>query len=191
MDEEYTRCIKEFASLGVAGQVSAGTPVSSFGSGQSSYSGMLGSLLGSGGGYGSYSQGGVANHLEPPFHDLSGLTWGVLGYGHIGQRVAEIARVLGCRVLYTRSREDRAPDCVSLEELCRESDILSVHIPLRAETECLLDARMIGCMKPQAVLTPELPAPAGLSAGHHPRRGQTRRSAPHGERSAGGQDFHR
>ena len=63
MDEEYTRCIKEFASMGVAGQVSAGTPISSFGSGQSSYSGMLGSLLGSGSGYGSYSQGGLEELL--------------------------------------------------------------------------------------------------------------------------------
>ena len=63
MDEEYTRCIKEFASMEVSGQVSAGTPISSFGSGQSSYSGMFGSLLGSGSGYSSYSQGGLEELL--------------------------------------------------------------------------------------------------------------------------------
>ena len=63
MDEEYTRCIKEFASMEVSGQVSAGTPISSFSSGESSYSGMLGSLLGSGNGYGSYSQGGLEELL--------------------------------------------------------------------------------------------------------------------------------
>ena len=79
MDEEYTRCIKEFASLGVAGQVSAGTPVSSFGSGQSSYSGMLGSLLGSGGGYGSYSQGGLEELLGGMYSSGSGGSYGSTG----------------------------------------------------------------------------------------------------------------
>ena len=66
MDEEYTRCIQEFASLEVSGQVSAGTPVSSYSSGTvSAPSSLLGSLLGtgSGSGYSSYSQGGLEQLL--------------------------------------------------------------------------------------------------------------------------------
>ena len=73
MDEEYTRCIQEFASLEVSGQVSAGTPLSSFTSGQPSSSGLLGSLLGSGGGYtSSYSQGGLEELLGGMYGSGSG-----------------------------------------------------------------------------------------------------------------------
>ncbi|MBR2661182.1 MAG: peptidase C11 [Clostridia bacterium] len=77
MDEEYTRCIKEFASMEVAGQVSAGTPLSSYSSGQYSSSGLLGSLLGSSGGYtSSYSQGGL--------EELLGGMYGGSGSGSTG-----------------------------------------------------------------------------------------------------------
>ena len=64
MEEEYTRCIQEFASLEVSGQVSAGTPVTGYGSNQNASSGLLGSLLGTGGGYNtSYSAGGLEELL--------------------------------------------------------------------------------------------------------------------------------
>ena len=64
MDEEYTRCIQEFASLEVSGQVSAGTPVSGYGSSQNASSGLLGSLLGTGGGYNTgYSVSGLQELL--------------------------------------------------------------------------------------------------------------------------------
>ena len=63
MDEEYTRCIQEFASLEVSGQVSAGTSLSSYSS-QNASPGLLGSLLGQGGGYtSSYSAGGLEELL--------------------------------------------------------------------------------------------------------------------------------
>ena len=63
MDEEYTRCIQEFASLEVSGQVSAGTPISAYGTGTAAPSGLLGSLLGTGSGYSSYSSGGLQELL--------------------------------------------------------------------------------------------------------------------------------
>ena len=64
MDEEYTRCIQEFASLEVSGQVSAGTSVSNYGSGAYASQDLLGSLLGQSGGYsGSYSAGGLTELL--------------------------------------------------------------------------------------------------------------------------------
>ena len=59
MDEEYTRCIQEFASLEVSGQVSAGTSVSSYGTSQNASPNLLNSLLGYGGGYQSYSADGL------------------------------------------------------------------------------------------------------------------------------------
>ena len=64
MDEEYTRCIQEFASLEVSGQVSAGTSLSNYGSGAYASPDLLGSLLGQGGGYtSSYSSGGLTELL--------------------------------------------------------------------------------------------------------------------------------
>ena len=64
MDEEYTRCIQEFASLEVSGQVSAGTPITGYGSNTSASSGLLGSLLGGGNGYSSsYSAAGLQELL--------------------------------------------------------------------------------------------------------------------------------
>ena len=78
MDEEYTRCIQEFASLEVSGQVSAGTPISSYGSQGTAYPGLMESLLGSGGGYTtSYSSGGL-NEL------LGGMFGGTGGGGSTG-----------------------------------------------------------------------------------------------------------
>ena len=72
MDEEYTRCIQEFASLEVSGQVSAGTPISGYGSGQNASSDLLGSLLGQGGGYSSYSVGGLQELLGGMYGGSSG-----------------------------------------------------------------------------------------------------------------------
>ena len=73
MDEEYTRCIQEFASLEVSGQVSAGTPISGYGSNTSASSGLLGSLLGTGGGYTtSYSAGGLEELLGGMYGGSSG-----------------------------------------------------------------------------------------------------------------------
>ena len=71
MDEEYTRCIQEFASLEVSGQVAAGTPISSYGSSQGiALPGLLGSLLGSP--QGSSSQYGSTGEMTDLFSGLLG-----------------------------------------------------------------------------------------------------------------------
>lgn len=101
---------------------------------------------------GSYTASGVHNRLEPVFHELTGLTWGIAGYGAIGKRVADIARVFGCNVLAFKREPVTDTECVSLDELCRRSDILSVHLPLTDDTRGILDKRRIGLMKPGAIL---------------------------------------
>ncbi len=63
MEEEYTKCIQEFASLEVSGQVSAGTSLSGYGTNLNASPDLLGSLLGQGGGYPSYSSGGLESLL--------------------------------------------------------------------------------------------------------------------------------
>ncbi len=94
---------------------------------------------------GSYTRGGNANMLSPSYHEIAGLTWGVVGAGKIGSRVADVARALGCRVLTNR----RHPDGVSVDlpTLLRESDIVTVHTPLTAETRGLIGEREISLMK--------------------------------------------
>ena len=100
---------------------------------------------------GSYSAGGVANRLTPPYHEIAGKTWGIAGYGSIGRRVADAARALGCRVIAFKRTPEAGVECVSAEELCRRSDILSVHLPLNAETRNLFSRERIALMKPGAV----------------------------------------
>ena len=99
---------------------------------------------------GSYTCGGNANMLVPTYHEIAGMTWGVVGAGKIGSRVADVARALGCRVLTNR----RTPDGVSvdLETLLRESDIVTVHTPLTSETRGLIGEREISMMKDGVIL---------------------------------------
>ncbi len=102
---------------------------------------------------GSYTDSGVANYLKPSFHDLSGKTWGIVGYGSIGRRVGEVASALGCRVIYTnKSGKDSDPGYRTLDSLLKESDIISLHLPLTPETRRLISKERIGEMKDGAVL---------------------------------------
>ena len=100
---------------------------------------------------GRYSHGSTANILSPVYHELRGMTWGVAGYGRIGRRVAEIAQVLGCRVLCWRAHPQAGDPFVPLEELCRQSDILSVHLPLNDATRGLFSRELIGLCKPSCL----------------------------------------
>ena len=72
MEEEYTKCIQEFASLEVSGQISAGTSINSYGSNLNASPDLLGSLLGQGGGYSSYSSSGLEQLLGSLYGSNSG-----------------------------------------------------------------------------------------------------------------------
>jgi glycerate dehydrogenase len=101
---------------------------------------------------GSYTKSGVANRLTPVYHELCGKTWGVVGLGNIGRQVARCARIMGCRVLAYKRTPDEEFECVSLERLCRESDIISLHLPLSDSTRGIIDEEHIALMKRDAVL---------------------------------------
>ncbi len=101
---------------------------------------------------GSYTRSGAANRLEPPYHEIAGRTWGIVGYGNIGKQVAEVARALGCRVLFCRQKESRDPACVSLGQICREADILSLHVPLTEKTRGMIGKEQLALMKHDAIL---------------------------------------
>ena len=101
---------------------------------------------------GSYTRGGVANCLTPAYHEIAGKTWGVLGYGNIGGAVGRIASAMGCRVLAYKRTPVEGVECVDLETVCRESDILSIHLPLNDATRGILDAEHIAMLKPGAIV---------------------------------------
>ena len=93
-------------------------------------------------------------HFDHVFHELSGKTWGIIGLGAIGRRVADIAKLFGCHVIYysTSGKNDQKDyERVSFDELLRTSDIVSVHAPLTPETNGLMNAEAFGKMKPEAI----------------------------------------
>ena len=101
---------------------------------------------------GGYTVSGIPNRLTPVFHEIAGKTWGILGYGNIGKQVGKIAEALGCKILVTKRTPVDHVECVNLERLCRESDILSIHIPLSDATRNLLDREHIALLKPTAIV---------------------------------------
>lgn len=101
---------------------------------------------------GRYTEGNVQNILTPVYHELCGKTWGIVGYGGIGRRVADVARALGCKIKICKRTPVEGVDCVSLEELARTSDIISLHVPLNASTEKMINGDIISLMKDGVIL---------------------------------------
>ncbi|MCQ2982480.1 MAG: D-2-hydroxyacid dehydrogenase [Treponemataceae bacterium] len=95
----------------------------------------------------------IFTHFSNVFHEISGKTWGIIGMGNIGQRVATIAKCFGCNVIYysTSGKNNQADwQRVSFDELLTQSDIVSVHAPLTAETQGLMNAAAFKKMKDTA-----------------------------------------
>lgn len=94
------------------------------------------------------------SHTTRPMVELAGKKLGILGYGHIGAKMAGFGQALGMEVLvYSRTKKE-APGCrwVSLEELFAGSDVLSLHCPLTPETQGLVNRERLALMKPTALL---------------------------------------
>lgn len=86
--------------------------------------------------------------------ELEGKTFGVIGTGAIGLRVAKIAKAFGCRVLaYSRTvKELPGITYVDMDRLLEECDIISLHVPLNDKTRGMIGAKELGKMKKTAVL---------------------------------------
>ena len=100
---------------------------------------------------GSYTSGGVANMLTPVYHEICGKTWGIVGYGNIGSQVGRVAQALGCRVIVNKRTPMADVECVDIDTLCRESDIITVHTPLTPDTRNLINEQRIKSMRPDAI----------------------------------------
>jgi phosphoglycerate dehydrogenase-like enzyme len=86
--------------------------------------------------------------------ELYGKTFGIIGYGQIGARVARLANAFGCNVLaYSRTKkQDDIAEFVDLVALLKESDIISLHLPLTSETRNLIGEKELNLLKSTSVL---------------------------------------
>ncbi|MCA9173438.1 MAG: D-2-hydroxyacid dehydrogenase [Planctomycetales bacterium] len=89
-----------------------------------------------------------------PLIELEGKTMGVVGLGKIGSTLAKLAAAMGMRVIATSrtAKDEPGIEMVELDTLIRESDVISLHCPLTADTERLINAERISQMKPSALL---------------------------------------
>ena len=97
--------------------------------------------------------------LDVPFHEIDGLTWGIIGMGNIGRKVAQIATAFGAKVIFysasgrsEHTDADAQYEMVSFDELLKRSDILSLHCPLTDKTRNLIDKTALQKMKKSAIL---------------------------------------
>lgn len=96
----------------------------------------------------------IFTHFAEHFHQIYGKTWGIVGLGNIGRRVADIAKAFGANVIYYSTSGKNNQDGytrVDFDTLLRTSDIISVHAPLTEATEGLMNKDAFIKMKPSAI----------------------------------------
>lgn len=104
---------------------------------------------------GAYGAQDRFSNFDLPFCELEGKTWGIVGLGNIGRRVAAIATAMGCRVIFhSITGKSGCTDYprVDKDTLLRESDFLSLHCPLSELSRNFIDEEALGKMKSTAVL---------------------------------------
>ena len=103
---------------------------------------------------GKYANDTLFTHFAERFHEINGKTWGIIGLGAIGRRVADIAKMFGANVIYYSTTGKNNQDGytrVDFDTLLKTSDIISVHAPLTPETEGLMNTEAFTKMKETAI----------------------------------------
>lgn len=104
---------------------------------------------------GAYAAQDRFSNFDESFTELAGKTWGIVGMGHIGKKVAHIATAFGCRVIFhsvTGKSTVTEYEQVDKDTLLKESDFLSLHCPLSDLTRDFIDKEALRKMKKTAVL---------------------------------------
>lgn len=104
---------------------------------------------------GEYSKSGLFTCLDRPYYEIEGKTWGIIGLGNIGKKVAKIAEAFGAKVVYystTGINSNSDFSRVSFDELLSKSDIISIHAPLNENTLGLINYEALCKMKNSAIL---------------------------------------
>lgn len=92
-------------------------------------------------------------YTKSPIVELSGKTLGIVGLGKIGRKMAEIGKAFGMKVIYHSASSPAEPGVnVSLEELFKISDAISIHSPLRKDNQEFVNYNLLSLMKPSAYL---------------------------------------
>ena len=104
---------------------------------------------------GAYSAQDRFSNFDIPFYELEGKTWGIVGMGNIGKKVAQLATAFGCKVIFHsvtgKSTVTDYPQ-VDKDTLLKESDFLSLHCPLSELSRGFIDAQALKKMKKSAIL---------------------------------------
>lgn len=104
---------------------------------------------------GAYSTSPVFTHFGHTFRELAGKSFGIIGMGAIGKRVAGVAGAFGAKVsYYSTSGQNKCRDYprLGLADLLRQSDVVSIHAPLNEKTKNLIKYTELQTMKPTALL---------------------------------------
>lgn len=104
---------------------------------------------------GEYVKSDIFCHIDRRIRELAQKTWGIIGLGAIGKRVAQIAEAFGCKVIYystSGKNTNSAYESVGLDELLGRSDVVSIHAPLNAATENMMNLERFRKMKSDAIL---------------------------------------
>ncbi|MBP5670437.1 MAG: D-2-hydroxyacid dehydrogenase [Lachnospiraceae bacterium] len=104
---------------------------------------------------GAYGAQDRFSNFDRPFYELDGKTWGIVGMGNIGKRVAKIATAFGCKVIFTSITGKSTVteyEQVSKNELLERSDFLSLHCPLSDLSRDYIDLYALRAMKKTAYL---------------------------------------
>lgn len=104
---------------------------------------------------GAYASQDRFSNFDRPFTELAGKTWGIVGMGNIGRKVARIAEAFGCKIIfYSASGSSTCTEYekVDFETLLKESDFLSLHCPLSDKTRNLINLDALKKMKKNAIL---------------------------------------
>lgn len=103
---------------------------------------------------GEWSKSPIFTLLKYPVKELRGKTLGILGYGAIGKRIEEIAKVFNMKILIGKmpNREYIDNTRLELNEVLEKSDIITIHCPLTKETENLISKKELSLMKKDSIL---------------------------------------
>ena len=104
---------------------------------------------------GAYSNQLGFSNFDERFNELEGMTWGIIGMGNIGKKVASVAEAFGCKVIYhsiTGSENTTGYEMTDMDTLLARADILSLHCPLSDKTKNLMNKEAFLKMKKNAIL---------------------------------------
>ncbi len=104
---------------------------------------------------GTWSKSPIFTHLDRPISEIKGKKWGIVGFGTIGKEVAGVASAFGAHVSYCSTsgqNTDAHYPRLSLEEMMRSCDIVSIHAPLNEKTRGLIGSQELRWMKKGAML---------------------------------------